>query len=417
MWSGPGAAPAARGASLLTEKLSLVLAHNYYRQRGGEDVVFEREAELLRSRGHRVALFTAESRLPGLRQRARAVCAALAGTYNRDAARHFAQLVRRFHPDLVHVHNTFPLLTPAVVSVCRRMRIPVVATLHNYRLLCPAATLYREGRICQDCRGSRWRWRALVRGCCRNSRWRSAIACLASDIHDRLQTWQRAVTLFIAPSEFVRHTFIAAGWPAQNICTKPHFVLPDPGNGSGGGRYCLFVGRLAPEKGLPTLLRAWPRINCGWSLKVVGDGPLRRQVAQAAATHPAIEWLGAKSAPQVMDLLARAEALVAPSECLETFGLNIIEAFARGVPVIASRIGGYGELVREGETGMLFPPGDDAALATAVADLARRGDRAAMGRRARLEFERRYSPGRNYDLLHSVYCRALSSPRAAQESL
>jgi glycosyltransferase involved in cell wall biosynthesis len=415
MSSGRGGASPTPGAQELPEKLSVVLAHNYYRERGGEDVVFEREAELLRSRGHRVARFTLASRLPGLWQRAGAFCGALGGIYNRKAARSFAGLLQRFRPDLVHVHNTFPLLSPAIVGVCRRMRIPVVATLHNYRLICPAATLYRKGEICQECRGSRWRWLALLHGCYRESRLCSAAACLITGIHG--QTWGRSVSLFITPTEFVRGAFLSAGWPAQRICAKPHFVFPDPGSGTGGGRYCLFVGRLAPEKGLRTLLRAWPRIRCGWSLKIVGEGPLRQEMARAAAARPDIVWLGAKNQVQVMELLDRAEALIAPSQCLETFGLNIIEAFARGVPVLASRIGGYSELVREGETGMLFPPGDEAALAAAVDKLAGDQNRTGMGRRARREFERRYSAERNYELLQSVYRRALSCPLPGQERM
>jgi len=396
------------------EKLSIILAHNYYSERGGEDIVFERETELLRSRGHRVAAFTCSSRAPAPWKQL-AVAAAGAGLYNLKAAHQFRQLLERFRPDLVHVHNTFPLLSPSILSVCRRMEVPVVATLHNYRLLCPAATLYRKGHICQACRRSSGRWQSVARGCYRNSRVWSAAACLIMNVHDRLRMWQRSVRLFVVPSNFTRDQFLAAGWPSRQICTKPHFVLQDPGPGLGQGRFCLFVGRLAPEKGVRTLLRAWKETRCPWSLKIAGDGPLANQIASAAHGDPRIQWLGAQTGQQVMDLLGRAEVLIVPSECLETFGLVVIEAFARAVPVIASGAGALSELVRDGETGVVVSPGDSSALSGAIEILAQGQNRDAMSRRARLEFERRYSAEQNYELLQKLYRRALGAPSALED--
>ena len=390
----------------MPEKLSLILAHNYYSERGGEDVVFERETELLRSRGHRVAAFTCGSRMPTRWNQLSAAFAAGAGLYNLKAARQFRELLRRFRPDLVHVHNTFPLLSPSILSVCRRVGVPVVATLHNYRLLCPAATLYRKSQICQDCRRTSWRWQSVARGCYRNSRALSAAACLIMNVHDRLRMWQRSVRLFVVPSNFTRNQVLAAGWPSQRVWTKPHFVLRDPGPGLGQGQFCLFVGRLAPEKGVRTLLRAWKKSRCPWSLKIVGDGPLAGEVASAANGDPRIEWLGAQTSVQVMDLLGRAEVLIVPSECLETFGLVVIEAFARAVPVIASSVGALTDLVQDGETGIVVPPGDPSALSGAIETLAHGQNRNAMSRRARMEFERRYSAEQNYELLQQVYRRA-----------
>ncbi|HKU19449.1 MAG TPA: glycosyltransferase family 4 protein [Terriglobales bacterium] len=399
----------------MPEKLSIILAHNYYGDRGGEDIVFERETELLRSRGHRVAAFTCSSRAPSPWKQL-TVAAAGAGLYNLKAAHQFRQLLERFRPDLVHVHNTFPLLSPSILSVCRRLGVPVVATLHNYRLLCPAATLYRKGRICQDCRRSSGHWQAVARGCYRDSRFLSAATCFIINVHDRLRTWQRSVRVFIVPSRFTRTQFLAAGWPSRQICTKPHFVLQDPGPGLGQGRFCLFVGRLAPEKGVQTLLRAWKETRCPWSLKIVGDGPLAKQVATAAHGDPRIQWLGAQSSRRVMDLLGCAEALIVPSECLETFGLVVIEAFARAVPVVASGLGALSELVRDGETGVVVPPGDSSALSGAIESLAYGRNRDAMGRRARLEFERRYSAEQNYTLLQEVYQRALGAISPGEDS-
>ena len=398
----------------MPEKLSIILAHNYYSERGGEDIVFERETELLRSRGHRVAVFTCSSPSPAPWKQL-AVAAAGAGLYNLKAAHQFRQLLERFRPDLVHVHNTFPLLSPSILSVCRRMEVPVVATLHNYRLLCPAATLYRKGHICQACRRSSGRWQSVARGCYRNSRVWSAAACLIMNVHDRLRMWQRSVRLFVVPSNFTRDQFLAAGWPSRQICTKPHFVLQDPGPGLGQGRFCLFVGRLAPEKGVRTLLRAWKETRCPWSLKIAGDGPLTNQIASAAHGDPRIQWLGAQTGRQVMDLLGRAEVLIVPSECLETFGLVVIEAFARAVPVIASGAGALSELVRDGETGVVVSPGDSSALSGAIEILAQGQNRDAMSRRARLEFERRYSAEQNYELLQKLYRRALGAPSALED--
>lgn len=388
--------------------LSVVLAHNYYSQVGGEDRVVERELELLRSKGHRVAVFTCRSNRRSGWDQVAASARALGGLYNVHAKSQLADLLRQVKPDLVHVHNTFPLMSPAILSACKHAGVPVVVTLHNYRLLCPAATMYKSGRICEDCRSSGWLWHSVLRGCYHNSHVLSAAASLTVGLHDVLRTWERAVEMFITPSEFTRSKFVAAGWPSGRVTVKPHFISPDPGPGSHSGGYCLFVGRLTEEKGIRTLLRAWETVRTEFRLKIVGDGPLAPEVADIAARNNSVEWLGEQSSSEVNALLGGAEFLVVPSECFETFGLVIIEAFARATPVVASRIGALAELVRDGKTGILFPPGNAAALAAIIESLVRTQQTLPeLGRQARAEFERAYGAERNYELLRAVYRRAL----------
>lgn len=377
----------------------LLKVHTHYLQPGGEDQSFIAEVAILRQRGHHVVDLTFHNqeldRMPPWRQGAVTL-------WNQEAYRRVREIIRAHRPDLVHVHNTFPLASPAVVHAAKAEGVPVVMTLHNYRLLCVNALFFREGRVCEACLG-RLPWRGALYGCYRESRAASAVVGGMIALHRALGTWN-LVDRFIALTEFARQKFIEAGFPPEKIAVKPSFVHPDPGPGEGRGGYGLFVGRLSPEKGLGTLLRAWERLGGRVPLKIVGDGPLAPEVQEAQKRIPGVEWLGRKAPEEVYPLMGEAAFLVFASEWYETFGRVAIEAFAKGTPVLAAHIGAVGEVTEDGRTGLHFRPGDPEDLAAKVEWLlARPTELARMRKEARGEYEAKYTAERNYELLMAIY--------------
>ncbi len=386
--------------------MKVLVVHNHYQQPGGEDGVFDAETRLLESRGAQVARYTAHNAtVAGLGP----IALATRTVWNRDTYRDVRALLLRERPDVMHVHNTLPLISPAAHHAAVAEGVPVVQTLHNYRLLCPGANLYRDGVVCEDCLGKRVPYPGVQHKCYRNSRAATAAVAATLVVHRTMGTWTDCVNVFIALSEFSRNKFVEGGMSADRIVVKPNFVDPDPGVGTGDGGYALYVGRLSPEKGVRTLLAAWQSIGARLPLKLVGDGPLADDVLAAVAANSAIEWLGQCPAAAVAMLIRRATVLVCPSECYENFPLVVTEAFAAGTPVVAARIGALAELVTHGVTGRLFAVGDPQDLADEVAQLQRhRLGTAALRRQARAEFEGKYTAARNYELLINTYARAIA---------
>jgi glycosyltransferase involved in cell wall biosynthesis len=386
--------------------------HNHYQQAGGEDEVFLGEARLLEQQGHEVTRYVAHNdRVASIGRLALA-----AGTiWNRESQREIRALIRAERPDVVHVHNTLPLISPSVYFSAAAEGVPVVQTVHNYRHLCANGLLLRDGAPCHDCVGRRVGLPGIVHACYRESRAATAAVVAMTGVHRALGTWARRIAVYIALTEFARARLVEGGLPAERIVVKPNFVDPDPGVGRGAGGYAVFVGRLAPEKGVRTLVAAWRALGAALPLRIVGDGPLAPEVARAAAEVPGVTWLGRLPPTEVLALVRDAACLVCPSEWYETFGRVIVEAFAGGTPVVASNIGALAELVRPGETGLLFPPGDPAGLAAAVRELLADLPRLARMRvAARAEFERQFTAERNYEMLVEIYGRAISrSPAAA----
>jgi len=377
--------------------MRVLVAHNAYQQRGGEDSVVDDEVALLRAHGAEVELLlTHNDEITGMGR------AELAGRtlWSRPAAQAMAQRCKDFRPDVVHVHNSFPLLSPAVHWAAQEAGVPVVQTLHNFRLLCPQAMLLREGRVCEDCVGH-LPWRGAVRGCYRGSVAQSSVLAGMIVLHRGLGTWQRRVNRFIALTEFARHKFVEGGLPAARLRVKPNFAdLPDAGNGPRDG--LLFVGRLSAEKGVETLVAA--AANLPEPVRVIGDGPLTAAVAKA----PGLQALGAQPLAAVAAAMRSARALVLPSICYENFPRTLVEAYASGLPVIASRLGAMAELMQDGVTGLLFEPGDAAALEQRLRwALEHPAEMAAMGRQARAVYESSYTADRNHAQLMTIYEEAI----------
>jgi len=392
-----------------SRSLRVLIIHNTYQQPGGEDEVAEREAALLERAGHEVIRYTrSNNELAALKpwQKARAAVDVI---WARDAVADLRQILRDRRPDVAHVHNTFSRISPAAYYACAEAGVSVVQSLHNPRLICPSANFYRAGRTCEACLGRSVPWPGVLHGCYHNSRLQTAVVAGMLTTHRLLGTWSRRVQAYIVFTEFYRQKFIAAGLPAQKVFVKPHFVAPDPGaRSSGPGSYALFVGRLDPEKGLKTLLAAWQELR-DIPLKIRGDGQLRETVERSLGTEGSWELVPRLSTQELSELVKGARFLVWPSlGHFETFGLVALEAFACGVPVIASRTGVASEIVRAGQHGLHFAPGDPADLAAKVRYAWENQDyMVQLGRQARREFELRYTPEENYEMLMAIYRRVL----------
>jgi glycosyltransferase involved in cell wall biosynthesis len=398
-----------------TGVMRILLLHNWYRHTGGEDNVVRTEMSMLSRHGHDVALLDADNRdIGGVLSQARTAGAV---AHSPIVHRELRIELRRVRPDIVHVHNLFPILTPAALYATFEAGVPVVYTLHNFRLLCGGATLMRDGRPCELCvTGSPFQ--AVRYRCYRDSRAASAAAAWMIAFNRRAGTFQRKVDRFIALTQFAKSRFVHAGYPPERIAVKPDAISDPAGSSARGrsaagvsprpGQRALFLGRLSPEKGVSTLLGAWTR-DIPVDLAIAGVGPLAPLVGAAAeGSGGRIDALGFVSADRLHGELAAAQFLVMPSECYEGFGVVIIEAFAHGTPVLASNLGSMAELVEDGVTGLLFDPGDQRDLAAKATWLAEHPqERQRMGAAARREFERKYTLERNYDQLMTIYAAAL----------
>jgi glycosyltransferase involved in cell wall biosynthesis len=390
--------------------VKVLTVHNGYQQPGGEDQVFLAESALLESYGHRVVRYTTHNdQVAGMNR------LALAGNtvWNSGTYQKLRALIRQERPQVVHFHNTFPLVSPAGYYAAKAEGVPVVQTLHNYRLLCPNALFFRDGGVCEDCMGKAVPWPGIVHKCYRGSRAASGVVAAMLTTHRVLRTWTEKVDVYVALTEFARRKFVEGGLPAEKLMVKPNFVYPDPGPGEGCGGYALFVGRLSPEKGVGTLLAAYQHLDKRSPLKVVGGGPLTQKVVEAASRHPYIEYLGYRPPEEVQALMKEASILVFPSEWYEGFSRVAAEAFATATPIVAAAIGASIELVEHGRTGLHFHPGDPEDLAAQIRwFFSHAEEHARMRREVRTEYEAKYTAQRNYQMLLEIYGSALERAEA-----
>lgn len=383
--------------------MKILIAHNAYQHAGGEDTVVEAEMALLRAHGHQVEIYAQHNNaLNGMSPAA----AALNAVWSQRTSNAVEPLCEQFRPDVIHAHNTFPLISPSLYWTASKIGIPVVQTLHNFRLLCPQANFLRDGEICEDCVG-KLPWRSVVHRCYRQSAAQSAVATVMLATHRLLGTYQERVTRYIALNRFARDKYVQGGLPLERLRIKPNFaqseVRPQWEERHGG----LYVGRLSVEKGLAVLAAAAPCLN-GAPIRVIGSGP-QEALARAAFGD---RYLGFEPLDRVMSRMQSARYLIVPSICHENFPRTIIEAFACGLPVIASRLGALADIVRDGVTGLLFNPGDAADLARSIAWAeSHPAQMLRMGRAARAEYEAQYTPARNYEILMDIYEDAIATTR------
>ena len=379
--------------------------HTRYREPGGEDVVVKAEAELLRAAGHEVTQWQAQNP----QGTSGAVAALALSPWNFRAAHSMGRVATRLRPHVAHVHNTWFAMSPSVLPALRRAGVPVVMTLHNYRLLCANSVLFRDGRPCEDCIGTH-PWHGLRHRCYRDSALQSLPAAGTIAVHRLLGTWRREVSLFLAPNEFSRERFVWGGLPPERIRVKPNFVA-DPGPRTvpnSASPTVLYVGRLVAEKGLGVLLEAWRRAAVGsLELVIVGDGPLRPALQRLAV--PGVRFAGRLPAEEVRRRMLAARALVLPSLSYEGQPMVALEAVAAGVPVLASDIGGMPELLRPLGSCWLVPPGVEEAWAAALRRLTDARLVEQGGRQARATYEQSLTEASALDALEAAYELALRS--------
>jgi len=386
-----------------SQMASILMVHNAYQQRGGEDAVVDAEIKMLRSYGHKVVEYRRSNE--ELNQMSRS-SAALQTFWSRGTAHKVVELISLESIDVVHCHNTFPLISPAVYWAAARARVPVVQTLHNFRLICPQALMLRNEAPCEDCVGH-VPWRGVMHGCYRNSRLQTGVLAGMITAHRVLGTWRDKVARYIALNEFCRQKFIQGGLPANRIVVKPNFVDAGPAPVSIKRLGALYVGRLSQEKGIRVLADAMRRLQGRVGLTVVGVGPQ----ADLLANLPGVRLLGALPANEVMELMRHTQMLVLPSIWYENFPRTLVEAFGCGLPVVASRLGAMTHLIDHDRNGLLFDAGNANALAAAMDSLASDPQRCAeMGLAARQTYEESLTPEINYKMLMQIYEDALSVP-------
>ncbi|GBG14980.1 uncharacterized protein NMK_2581 [Novimethylophilus kurashikiensis] len=389
-----------------TKPLRVLVVHNQYQQAGGEDAVVKDECALLEKNGVSVKLYRQHNRqiedMPRLQ-------VALDTIWSQRTVAEIGDLCERFRPDVIHAHNTFPLISPSLYFAAREHHVPVVQTLHNFRLFCAQAMFLRDGKICEDCIGT-VPWRGVLHRCYRNSAVQSAVVVGMQGIHRALGSYRREVTRYIALNQFCRDKFIQAGLPGERISIKPNFVdLPPPSWQQRHG--ALFVGRLSQEKGISTLGEAamlYPEAQ----LTVIGTGP-EQPLIQGRRN---IRLMGWQQPPAITQHMQQAAYLVMPSLWYENFPRTLVEAYACGLPVIASRLGAMAELVKDGVTGLLFDPGDANDLVKKMrwADSQPEAIQ-RMGWAARQEYEQKFTPETNFSQLMGIYGEAIRDRMGERE--
>ncbi|BAZ03879.1 glycosyltransferase [Calothrix sp. NIES-3974] len=390
--------------------MKILQVHNEYQHSGGEEAVVDAEYRMLNHYGHEVKQWIVKNSVLDDLGLVDKVKLSFQSTWSQDAYIKLQQKIGDFRPDIVHVHNTIPLISASIYSACHDCNVPVVQTLHNYKFICPGSNLYRNESICEDCIDKSFTYPALINSCYRRSTISTIFAVQGLTFHRLRGTYENDIDAYIALTEFARQKFIQGGLPAEKIAVKPNFVNSDIRVGEHKGNYALFAGRLIPQKGVKTLLKAWHLLDDSIPLKVVGRG-----VLESLFHHdlpPGIEYLGAVPRHQVIELMQNARLLIFPSEWYECFPMAIAEAFATGLPVIASNLGGMGEIIQDGKSGWHFQVGDPKDLARVVqsawsdpVEIQRRGSL------ARHQYETDYSLEKNHQVLISIYQKAIDSWR------
>jgi len=395
--------------------MRVVLVHNRYRSAApsGETQVVEREGKALADLGHEVIWFERSS--DEIEQWSRAKKAVLPTRliWSREAHRDLAATLREHRPDVVHVHNTFPLLSASILYACRDARAPVVASIHNKRLICANGAFFRDGTVCHDCAdGSSLH--GVVHGCYRGSRAASASVVLATSVHRR--SWRTLVSAYVFASASQRDLLAGLGLPADRVFVRSHLIPRKQVRKVARGHYVMYAGRLEEAKGVRPLMAGWDRYRSrsgdqALSLVIAGGGELDAEVATWASTRSSVDMVGRVGDERFAELMSGARAILLPSTCEETFGLVVVEAMAAGSPPVAAAHGALAELITPGVNGALFRPGDPEALALAIADVEAHPDQyETYGAQARETYEKQFDPERTMDQLLEIYRYAIEHP-------
>jgi glycosyltransferase involved in cell wall biosynthesis len=393
----------------------VLLVHNRYRSAApsGENRVVDTEQAALAAAGHEVALFGRSSDDIEGWSRAKKATLPARVIWSRETRRDLAAAIAGFAPDVVHVHNTFPLLSSAVLYACRDSGVPVVATIHNYKLACASGDFFRQGAVCHDCAHG-LPVKGALRGCYRGSRAATAPVALAMTAHR--PAWRSLVSAYIFISAAQRDLLAGLRLPPDRVFVRHNLIPRRAAPRAEREPVVVYAGRLDEAKGARLLMAGWDSYRAGAAdgglrLVIAGAGPLEQEVAAWAATRPSVELVGQVDRDRCSDLMARARGVLLPSAWEETFGLVVVEAMAVGTPPIASGHGSFTELISSEVDGVLFRPGDPADLGRVINDLETSPDQfEKYGAQARMTYERRFDPQRSMDSLLEIYRYAIQHP-------
>ena len=391
--------------------MKILYAWNLYQQQGGENMWYPSEPALFRSRGHDVCFYERNNKdLQNFGSFAKASML-LRTSWARDTYQEVRALLRKEKPDIVHVYNTLALVSPSIFYACAAEGVAVVQTHYNYRSVCPAATLMRNGVICEECIDHSL-LRSVRYACYRGSRAQTTALAASIGIHRMLRTWARCVQVFIVPTAFMKRK-LATGLPRDLIEVRPNWHDPDPGMRSNAGeKSLLFIGRLTEEKGVGVVLKTWAKNPDLPPVRILGDGPMAVEVRAAADSDPRIIPMGRQPHERVLDELRTAGALLVPALWYEAFPHTLLEAAASGVPILASNLGTLPDVVEDGITGMLFNPFDPADVAAKIRAFFSPGtDRRAISMAARRKFETEFTAEQAYENLTRIYNLAIKRKR------
>jgi glycosyltransferase involved in cell wall biosynthesis len=385
--------------------MKILGVHNYYGNYGisGESKVFESEMDILESNGHSVKKYTCTNYDVYKYSLFRRLNTYASSNWNYESYSRIKKILESYHPDIMHVHNTWLLLTPSILQAAYELNIPSVITLHNYRLACPAGQFLHKGNECDMCLGMDYPWPILKNKCYHNSYAKSLLRFRFYTKPRSEDMWTRKIGKIIALTEFAAKKFVLAGIPNEKITVKPN-CIDDPLNNTTihqeKHKGAVYIGRLSKEKGLVTLIKAWKDID--YPLTIVGDGPLKNELQSLAKNN--VKFVGYLGPGETLNILQRSRFIVFPSECYEGFPMALLEAMACGVPIVATRYGAMESILKEGSTGMLFRKGDTADLREVIGKLINNKIlREQLGQQARQEYMDKYTNKHNYDYLMDIY--------------
>lgn len=397
--------------------MKILLVHNFYGSTApsGENTAYTAEANLLRSYGHTVTEYTRHSDEIMRRGIYGTLMGAFSTVWNPFTLRELKRRVNLAKPDVIHIHNTFPILSPSVFYASRGEQVPTVMTMHNYRIGCSAATALRNEQPCMLCLEKKSVLPALRYGCYRNSRLATLPVSAMIALHNGRDTWRNNVDAFITLTNFQRDKMVQFGIPDKSLFVKPHFLQdpPRPVPWRDRDAKFVFIGRLYAAKGVHILIEAWKQ----WGkeaprLDIIGDGPMKNELVRSVNSSESagsISFTGNIPREEALKRLSTAKLLIVPSLCYEGFPMVVQEAYALGVPVAASNIGSLPSLVEDGVTGILFEPGNPEDVRTRVRALLAGDEKLEkLGTNARREFEDKYTSDRNHEMLMGIYRSAVN---------
>lgn len=392
--------------------MKILIIHNHYLEEGGEDQVVSSEIKMLKDFGHKVLFYERSNKeLDFFTTFKKIKFLTKDIVWSKAVYGEIKELIKKERPDIAHIHNIFILLTPSVYDALSDEDIPIVQTLHNYRLVCANGLFYRDNKICEECIDGNFT-PSIIHHCWRNSFILTSFIKKMLDAHFKKGTFKQKIDAYIALSEFSKNKFIEAGLLREKIFIKPNFTEVYAAERDGFDNYALFAGRLANYKGLNTLISAYQRLGAGYNLKVIGDGPLLNGLKQNSERMKNVQLLGRLPTDTVIEYIKKSSFLIFPSECYENMPRVILESFACGVPVLASNIGAIKELIKDRITGLLFKAGDIEDLATKIKELIDNKELLIqMGRNARRDYEENYTVEKNYKILMDIYTTTMDNHR------